>query len=472
MIGAIQHVVRLAVVGALLVACGNDVTIVEQRPELMVTPNVADVGTVAVGQAVTVDLLLHALSNMDVPILSIDVMNIEGDWFSFDGAVSEVPGDQSASLTLNYQPYEAGYHLAKVTVHSDSEDGSIEVFVRGSAKEAILSVWPRVLDFGMVAIGESKESQVEIINQGGVAMDIAEIAFSAEGFTAGTFQPHLEPGAQVTVPVVYTGIDEGPLNASMMVDMGVVGVLPDVMLRANDCQFGSPAAYDEDGDGVTSCSGDCNDDDASVHPGAEETIDDTDEDCNGLVDDGTDAYDDDGDGYSENDGDCNDGDEEVHPGATEDPLNGRDDDCDGVTDLGALDGDEDGYSGAGGDCDEMDGTIYPGAPELADGKDNDCDGDTDEGTVLYDDDGDGLSESEGDCDDSDDSVYAGAEELADWIDNDCDGTIDEGTFNYDDDGDGYSELGGDCDDDNDAISPAEREVTGDGVDNDCDDIAE
>ena len=36
------------------------------------------------------------------------------------------------------------------------------------------------------------------------------------------------------------------------------------------------------------------------------------------------------------------------------------------------------------------------------------------------------------------------------------------------DGDGYSEVGGDCDDGNPNISPAEFEVDGDGVDNNCD----
>ncbi|HND34337.1 MAG TPA: MopE-related protein, partial [Myxococcota bacterium] len=43
---------------------------------------------------------------------------------------------------------------------------------------------------------------------------------------------------------------------------------------------------------------------------------------------------------------------------------------------------------------------------------------------------------------------------------------------YDDDGDGFTEQGGDCDDADASISPADLEVAGDGLDNDCDGTAQ
>jgi len=225
---------------------------------------------------------------------------------------------------------------------------------------------------------------------------------------------------------------------------------------------------DGDGDGYTPGQGDCDDDDPTVHPGAPETPDHVDEDCDGQVDEGTDYYDDDGDGYTEADGDCDDNHDDVHPNAPE-AADHVDNDCDGKVDEGTpyYDDDGDGYTEAEGDCDDGHAGVHPGAPEYADGLDNDCNGFVDEGMDAGDDDGDGYSEADGDCDDNHGDVHPGAPEVADHVDNDCDGLIDEGTDYYDDDGDGFSEAEGDCDDDHPGVNPIAPEYA-DGLDNDCD----
>ena len=51
--------------------------------------------------------------------------------------------------------------------------------------------------------------------------------------------------------------------------------------------------------GYVSDSTDCDDTDADINPGATETADGVDEDCDGTVDEGTEYYDDDGDGYKD-----------------------------------------------------------------------------------------------------------------------------------------------------------------------------
>lgn len=193
--------------------------------------------------------------------------------------------------------------------------------------------------------------------------------------------------------------------------------------------------------------------------------------------------------------DCNDGNDQVFPGAPE-SCNGVDDDCDTASDDGLTffatyaDGDADGFgtgtavqecavspgrAAQAGDCADGNGQIFPGAPERCDGVDNNCDtqnnegftvgaacptgktcpgqvacetdggtrcaeqlltwfvdfdrdqlGALDAGTSLACDPPSGYVAASADCDDGDPFTYAAAAELCDRKDNDCDGTSDEG----------------------------------------------
>lgn len=230
-------------------------------------------------------------------------------------------------------------------------------------------------------------------------------------------------------------------------------------------------------------------------------------------------------GYVANNLDCNDLTLAIKPGATE-TCDGKDQDCDGLIDEGVLknyylDEDGDGYgalskpvqactlpagaSALSNDCDDSDKFSKPGGVEVCDGKDQDCDGTPDDGvlvTFYRDADGDGYGVAapttqactapqgyvfnKNDCNDNSNISFPGATEVCDGIDNDCDGSIDEGvkiTFYQDADSDGYgvptatilactkpagyATISGDCNDTRNDIRPGAAEVC-DGVDNDCD----
>jgi large repetitive protein len=227
--------------------------------------------------------------------------------------------------------------------------------------------------------------------------------------------------------------------------------------------------------------------------------------------------------------DCNDQDPSVYPSA-EEICDGLDNDCDETIDEDVLetyflDADQDGFgddnqiiegcnptltlSDIGGDCNDEDPAISPVASEVCDMIDNNCDGVTDDDAVdtriwYADADNDGFGDesvslihctqpnayvdNNSDCNDEVSQWYPNAPEVCDGFDNDCDGTSDENDavdaniYYADTDGDGFGDIaypmtscelpaghadnGEDCDDGNNAVHPNAEEIC-DGIDNDC-----
>jgi hypothetical protein len=457
----------------LLVGCENNTTLIKEKKVLAVSPSLVDIPTVTVGDTVTEEIDLTWVSGPQVSVVNVELLPIAGDWFTTEEIdLLVVAQGTTEKLVVTYNPQDEGYHRTRLTINTDEEDSPKHIVeLRGSAFYPQLDLWPTRLDFGPVASGGSSVKSLVLRNSGQVRLDLVSVTVAGAGFSTTQGAESVNGGDELEIPITFAPDNTDPASGTATLDLGSADPRT-VDLMGNDCVHGDTSLYDTDGDGYTSCAGDCDDTQGSAWPGATESCDSVDNDCDGTVDEQTSCFDDDGDGLTELDGDCNDGDPAVYPGAEEDLTNGIDDDCDGVTDLGSTDLDGDGYGDNAGDCDDTDPTVYPGAPELEDGIDNDCDRIVDEGTNAYDDDGDGLTENQGDCNDSDPAISSGARERADGLDNDCDGTVDEGTTSYDDDGDGFTEAGGDCDDTNPLINPAELEIIGDATDNDCDGVTQ
>ncbi len=303
-----------------------------------------------------------------------------------------------------------------------------------------------------------------------------------------------------------TRVDEAPAAVTWYLD-------------ADDDGFGDPTMRRvscEPQPGYSLRGTDCDDSDPDTNPSVRERCDGRDNNCNGLAEyvlGVNDFEDDDGDGRGDlgcvavggAGTDCDDRDPSTFPGATE-ICDRRDNDCNGMIDDGTAmgawypDADRDTYGEEGaspvmscdpiaghitraGDCDDLDALIHPNTLEPCDGEDNDCDGDVDESAperaVFYrDGDGDGLGREDmtqiacsapsgyapiaGDCDDASASV---GERL--WF-------ADGDTDTYGAGGPvlactapaGHVASSTDCDDGDGAVHPGATEVCN-GVDDDC-----
>ncbi|GDX78606.1 hypothetical protein LBMAG42_04170 [Deltaproteobacteria bacterium] len=249
-------------------------------------------------------------------------------------------------------------------------------------------------------------------------------------------------------------------------------------------------------------------------------------------------------GYVADDLDCDDADGDDHPGAPETVGNSDDEDCNGG-ELCWVDADSDGYrpmsssstvisvdddcadAGEGTnaepetDCDDADATENPAATERCDGDDDDCDTEVDEdsavdvATWFADADSDGYGDAAAseidcdqpsgyvsdstDCDDTETGVNPGEVEVCDAanVDEDCNELADDadvgasgrGTWYADSDSDGYGDLSvsttlcdrpaayvadaTDCDDGDIDVNPGEAEICDPAnVDEDCNELAD
>ncbi len=450
---------------ALLLAsgCRTDTGVQVQEATLEFSPLLLDIGSTSAGLPIEGSFAVDHLGGLDGRVLNVDFLSDDGGQFEVAGELPiQVPRGTRAEIPIRFLASDVGYFSASVQISHNGQDSPVVLDVRAAAVPPIVEVSPRSLDFGPVGLGDERTQIVTVSNRGDSDVSITERFFTDGAFSSDVELPILvAAGRDARIPVQFTPRDRDAVDASLELFAQDIA-LPVVRLFGNDCENGLPESYDRDGDGVTSCGGDCNDDRDDIRPGLPELADGLDQDCDADVDEGTSNADDDQDGFPEVRGDCNDANPAIHPGATEVIGNGIDDDCDGVVDIAGADVDGDGYSTGGGDCDDGDPTVHPGASEAPNDVDDDCDGEKDEGTVARDDDGDGYCERSvnctdgsqgGDCDDSSPTTSPVAPETLDGRDNDCDAAIDEGTAGYDDDRDGYTENGGDCDDTDPALSP-------------------
>ncbi len=328
--------------------------------------------------------------------------------------------------------------------------------------------------------------------------------YESEGGDCDDSNPNVHPGAAEVCDGLDNDcnnqIDDNPTDApTFYPDADGDGYGEPHNSRTDMCEGNSDYVLDNT---------DCNDNDSSINPGAQEVCDGVDNNCNGFM-----------------------------PGTTR-VAPGGDGIDEGVTTTYYYDGDGDGYGDENNtiedcspppgyvegtsefDCNDADANAFPGNSEICDGVDNDCNGQiddnpTDAPTLYYDGDGDGYGDPNNsrndscalgngygfdntDCDDNEATTNPGAEEVCDGVDNNCSGAngnvtriavnghIDEGvknTYYRDADGDGFGNMGDtteacspppgyvedstDCDDTNSDVNPAAQE-TCDGLDNDCD----
>jgi len=175
-------------------------------------------------------------------------------------------------------------------------------------------------------------------------------------------------------------------------------------------------------------------------------------------------------GYGSQSGDCDDSDVRVFPGASQ-LCDGINNDCNDpgwpTVPANEADADSDNARICAGDCDDSNPIVYSGAPQLCDGLNNNC-SDPSWPTAPAneaDADADGFRICQNDCNDANPNVRPNATEVCNGIDDNCNAQIDEDAQGVDSDGDGVRNL---CDNCRFSPNPTQTDSDSDTVGNACD----
>lgn len=335
----------LAALAMLIAATGCQEQVVSKAKGILsVNPGAAHFGMVAIGSTATVTLNLDNIGSGDLNVTSITLAETTDVFAIGEDFSGTIDNGSSVQIQVTYSPVGEADEQATLVISSDGAEDKVNVSMVGSGRDGALTAYPEVIDFGPVEAGDSPTRTVTIRNDGVVSFWVTELSVdtSSGAFSAvldsGELPIALLSGQEMAAIVAFEPGDTDPDQATLVVETDAGALLSAAVdLYGNDCDATWSLGYDGDGDGFSVCVDDCDDDDATVHPGAEELEDGIDNDCDGIIDNNTDAYDDDGDGYSENDGDCNDGNAFVSPDRPELCDGVLDDNCDGVIDDGCDD---------------------------------------------------------------------------------------------------------------------------------------
>ncbi|HET6930587.1 MAG TPA: choice-of-anchor D domain-containing protein [Candidatus Acidoferrum sp.] len=230
-------------------------TAVASAPQISLSSNSVQFGTVSDGSTGNATLLISNNGNAD---LTISLISVSGTGFGVNGITTPktISAGQSVSAGLTFQPTVAGGASGTLSITSnDPVNPTMTVALAGTGSTTAagqLQANPTSLSFGSVGVGSNSTKTVVFSNTGTAAIQISTISVSGTGFSANgiTAPLILNPAATATLNVVFAPTAGGSasgsvtvttdqLHSPMTISLTGIGAVPGLSITPTSFVFGS-----------------------------------------------------------------------------------------------------------------------------------------------------------------------------------------------------------------------------------------
>jgi hypothetical protein len=155
---------------------------------------------------------------------------------------------QSMTLQVEFSPMSAGSAAGRVTIHSNSANGStsiVDLSGTGVAENPQLSISPGNLNFGSVAVDASATKTLTLSSTGTSPLTVNSAAVSGSGFAliGGSFPVTLNPTESLTLQLRFSPTTAGAQSGQITISSNSSSGSPTVVSLSGT---GTAAAHEVD----------------------------------------------------------------------------------------------------------------------------------------------------------------------------------------------------------------------------------
>ncbi|MEQ9499699.1 MAG: choice-of-anchor D domain-containing protein [Deltaproteobacteria bacterium] len=233
----LRFLLPFALFAGVLSGCSDDPTVVFSPPEIELDPSTLDFGPVQVGTRIERKVAIKNVGDSPLTIDSVDRGEpFLDDVYSYDVSVTAIAPNQSAFVTIVFEPEDEAEYLSQLVIKSDLDDAIIQI--RGEGVATTLEITPPDLSFGNVVVNTTKSLPITVRNTSMIDVTIGyggenNVRLCRDAANAGetfclSFRDALNPdgrfllpaGAQTVIDVEFTPVIAGTRERGQFVLSG------------------------------------------------------------------------------------------------------------------------------------------------------------------------------------------------------------------------------------------------------------